>query len=125
MARALMPFLDPHGKKFGTPTFPWGLAPKELATFRLRAAGLRPGGQPVCAQIMWRSRRSRTGIRVAFLYEIAKAKPKRTPTAAQLEAIGKALRARRICPECEIEQPYCLPTRYGACLDCHGWDVSA
>jgi hypothetical protein len=125
MARALMPFLDPQGKKFGTPTFPWGLAPRGLATYRqLQRAGLRPGGQPVCAQLMWRSRRARTGIRVAYLYQIELTKPKRTASPAQREAIEKALRSRRTCPDCGIEQPYCLPRRYGACLPCHGWEVS-
>ncbi|MDR8415076.1 hypothetical protein MTP10_40895 [Nonomuraea sp. 3-1Str] len=127
MGRARMPFWDPDGQRHGgIPTYPWQMAPAGLATYRqLAAAGLRPGGQPVCAQIMWRSRRSKTGVRVAYLYELALAKPKRTPTEAQREAIAKALRARRICPDCGVEQPYCLPRRYGACLDCHGWEVSA
>uniref|UniRef100_UPI003F491011 RRQRL motif-containing zinc-binding protein n=1 Tax=Sphaerisporangium sp. CA-236357 TaxID=3240030 RepID=UPI003F491011 len=126
MAHAVMPFLDPDGTRLGFPTFPWGLVPDGLATRRqLRAAGLRPGGQPVRAQIMWRSRRSRTGIRLAYLYEVALAKPKRTATPRQMDAIGKALRARRICPDCGVEQPYCIPTRYGACLDCHGWELTA
>ncbi|MEQ4725040.1 RRQRL motif-containing zinc-binding protein [Nonomuraea sp. B19D2] len=122
-------FWDPTGRRFGgLPTYPWRMAPDGLATRRqLRAAGLRPGGQPPVAQLMWRSRRywSRyRGVRVAYLYEIAKAKARRTPSAAQLQALDKALAARRICPECGIEQPYCIPTRYGACLPCHGWELA-
>ncbi|MEU4235388.1 RRQRL motif-containing zinc-binding protein [Nonomuraea sp. NPDC026600] len=132
-ARAPMPFWDPDGSRFGgVPTYPWRMAPDNLATKRqLAADGLRPGGQQVCAQIMWRTRRTSgargvpRGIAVAYLYDRELAKPKREPSEAQLEAIGKALRARRICPDCSIEQPYCLPRRYGACQDCHGWEVSA
>ncbi|MET8140018.1 RRQRL motif-containing zinc-binding protein [Sphaerisporangium sp. NPDC005288] len=126
MSRARVPFWDPEGKRYGTPTYPWRMAPDGLATYRqLRAAGLRPGGQGVQAQLMWRSRRASKGVRVAYLYRLDLAKPRRTPTEAQLEAIEKALQARRTCPDCGVEQPYCLPTRYGACLDCHGWQVSA
>ncbi|MER7369666.1 RRQRL motif-containing zinc-binding protein [Nonomuraea wenchangensis] len=128
MSRARMPFWDPEGSRHGgLPTYPWRMAPSHLATKRqLAADGLRPGGQPVCAQVMWRTR-SHGGraagvpatIGVAYLYDRALAKPKRQPTAAQREAIAKALRARRICPECQVERDYCLPRRYGVCLDCH------
>ncbi|GLW68447.1 hypothetical protein Kpho02_07460 [Kitasatospora phosalacinea] len=54
-------FWDPTGERFGIPTYPWRLAPDGLKTRRqLRACGLRPGGQPVAAQVLWRSRRSTT-----------------------------------------------------------------
>jgi len=120
-------FWDPSGTKFGgLPTYPWKFAPDGLATRRqLRAAGLRPGGQAPCAQVMWRSRRVSGGIAVAYLYEVAAAKPRRTPSAEQLKALGKAMRARKVCPDCGVEQPYCIPTRYGACLPCHGWGLTA
>ncbi|MFE0733293.1 hypothetical protein ACFW2X_34730, partial [Streptomyces antibioticus] len=53
-----MKFFDPEGHEFGIPTFPRKLAPEGLATRRqLRARGLRPGGQPVVAQILWLGRR--------------------------------------------------------------------
>jgi hypothetical protein len=109
-------FYDPLGTRHGFPTFPYLMAPTGLATVRqLRAAGLRPGGQTPVAQILWRR-----GKRVAYLYRLDLAKPKRTATAAQRAAIGKALRARRTCRLCEQVKPYYIPRRYGCCLDCHG-----
>jgi hypothetical protein len=51
-------FYDPEGTRFGLPTFPFGCAPDGFATRRqLRAQGLRPGGQPVAAQLKWTSKR--------------------------------------------------------------------
>jgi hypothetical protein len=48
-------FYDPDGRRYGIPTYPYHWAPKGLLTIRqLRAQGLRPGGQPVIAQILWR-----------------------------------------------------------------------
>jgi hypothetical protein len=109
-------FYDPNGVRYGFPTYPYSGAPDGYATRRqLRAAGLRPGGQPVTAQILWRHRTQR---RVAYLYELALAKPKRTATPAQRAAIGKALLARRTCPTCTQVKPYYIPRRYGECLDC-------
>ncbi len=91
-------------------------APAGLFTVRqLRAKGLRPGGQDITAQILWRHRKQR---RVAYLYREDQAKPKRTATAAQLAAISKALRARRTCPTCGTEKPYCIPRSRGECNDC-------
>lgn len=49
-----------------TPTYPWRLAPDGYATrTQLRAMGLRPGGQEIAAQLMWRSRLARGGVRAA------------------------------------------------------------
>ena len=42
----------------------------------------------------------------------------RTATDAQRAAIGKALLARRTCPDCTQVKPYYIPRRYGECLDC-------
>jgi len=110
-------FYDPDGRRYGLPTYPYRLAPDGLLTIRqLRAKGLRPGGQDIAAQILWRHRKHR---RVAYLYRIQDAKPKRQATAAQLAAIGKALAARRTCPSCGIEKPYCIPRSRGECNDCH------
>ena len=109
-------FYDPDATRFPLPTFPYRWAPTNLATTRqLRAAGLRPGGQQVVAQILWRHKKTR---RVAYLYDIGRAKTKRTATPAQLAAIDKAPRARRTCPSCGQERPYYIPRRYGECLDC-------
>lgn len=107
---------DPDGVHYGMPTFPYRCAPDGLLTIRqLRARGLRPGGQDITAQIMWRR-----GNRHAYLYREDLAKPKRTATPVQWAAIEKALRARRTCPTCGIERWYYIPLRYGECLDCAG-----
>lgn len=106
---------DPDGSHHsGLPTYPYRLAPAGYATVRqLRASGLRPGGQEPCAQILWRR-----GHRLAYLYQVTLALPKRTATPAQQEAIDKALRARRTCPTCGDEKGYYIPRTLGECLDC-------
>ncbi|MFI9553139.1 RRQRL motif-containing zinc-binding protein [Nonomuraea endophytica] len=124
-------FLDPDGVTWGIPTWPWGLAPAELATLRqLKDRGLRPGGQDPVGQVMWHSGKQfwakglPFGYGIAYLYRIDLARPRRTPTQRQLEALAKALRVRRTCSQCGTEFPYCLPRRYGrACQPCHGWEV--
>ena len=118
-------FYDPDGIRHGIPTYPYRWAPEGLLTTRqLRARGLRPGGQDIAAQILWHHggppRRRR---RVAYLYHENLAKPKRQATPAQLAAIDRALRARRTCPACGTEKPYCIPRSTGECNDCAaGWD---
>ena len=110
-------FYDPHGTRYGIPTYPYHWAPKGLLTVRqLRALGLRPGGQQPAAQIIWRG-----GRRVAYLYLTTLALPKRTASPAQLTAIAAALRARRTCPVCGQEKAYCIPLSRGECNDCAGW----
>jgi hypothetical protein len=112
-------FYDPDGEHYGLPTYPWRWAPDGLLTARqLRARGLRPGGQEICAQILWRHKRHR---RVAYLYDEAAAKPKRAATPAQLVAVEAALRARRTCTTCGREKPYYIPRSLGECLDCAGY----
>jgi hypothetical protein len=116
MARFRAAFHDPTGTRYGIPTFGWRMAPDGYATRRqLRAAGLRPGGQDVAAQILWRGI---GGTRVAYLYRLELAKPKRTPTPAQRAALGQAMRARRTCPTCRTVRDYCIPTSLGECLPC-------
>ena len=110
-------FYDPDGTRYGIPTYPWRSAPAGLLTMRqLRAGGLRPGGQQPAAQILWRK-----GKRIAYLYLTSLALPKRTPTPAQLAALAAAMRARRTCPACGLEKPYCIPRSRGECNDCAGW----
>jgi hypothetical protein len=107
-------FYDPDGRRYGIPTYPYHWAPKGLLTIRqLRARGLRPGGQPVTAQILWRR-----GLRVAYLYRADLALPRRQATRAQLAALGRAMAARRTCPACGTEKDYCLPRSTGQCNDC-------
>jgi hypothetical protein len=109
-------FYDPDGTRHGIPTYPYRWAPQGLYTIRqLRAHGLRPGGQPVTAQILWNHHGTR---RVAYLYRADLARPKRQATPAQLAAIGKALAARRTCAACGAEKPYCMPRSTGQCNDC-------
>lgn len=107
-------FYDPHGARHGIPTYPFHWAPSGLLTIRqLRAKGLRPGGQDVIAQILWRR-----GKRVAYLYREDLALPKRQATPAQLLAIAKALRARRTCPTCGVEKTYYIARSKGECNEC-------
>jgi hypothetical protein len=122
-------FVDPCGERHGIPTWPWRMAPPHLATLRqLAVVGLRPGGQQIAGQVMWRSRRYNApgGVRFAYLYDTRLALPKRTPSDAQRAALAKALAARRRCPRCEVDVGYVLPRRYGACLNClTDWEVHA
>ena len=109
-----MVFYDPTGARYGIPTYPFKLAPDGLATRRqLRARQLRPGGQDIAAQLMWRR-----GQRVAHLYRIDLAVPKRIATPAQRAAITKALTARRTCRTCQQVRDYYIPRSLGECLDC-------
>ena len=121
MTRARAIYDDPTGVRHGgLPTFMWQCAPAGLATLRqLRAHGLRPGGQDIAAQVLWRGI---GGTRVAYLYEVAQAKPKRTATPAQRAAIAAALKARRWCPTCKRHQPYYVSTTYRCCWTCAGLD---
>ncbi|MGK5442662.1 RRQRL motif-containing zinc-binding protein [Micromonospora sp. URMC 105] len=116
MSRVRAAYFDPDGARYGIPTFWWKGAPPGYATRRqLRAAGLRPGGQPIAAQVLWRGI---GGTRVAYLYRIDLAAPKRTATPAQRAAIAAALTARRTCRVCGQVQPYCIPRSLGECLAC-------
>lgn len=98
-------------------SFKFGLAPAGLATRRqLAARGLRPGGAQPVAQLAWRHG---PGARVAYLYDVAVAVPKRAMTPARSAALAKAMLARRTCPCCNRDAGYCIPRSLGMCLDCH------
>lgn len=100
------------------PVYPWHLAPEGLATRRqLRAMGLRPGGQSVVAQLQ-RPRRGGRPPLVGYLYRVDQAKPVRPMTPGRTRALAAALRARRICPQCQQDRGYCIPTSLGACASC-------
>ncbi|MFI2643265.1 RRQRL motif-containing zinc-binding protein [Streptomyces sp. NPDC018610] len=99
------------------PVYRWHLAPDGLATRRqLRAAGLRPGGQDVAAQLE-RPRRRR-GPLVAYLYRIDAAKPVRPMTDAKRAVLARANAARRTCPECRRDAGYVIPASLGMCTPC-------
>ncbi|WUP21776.1 hypothetical protein OG798_24625 [Streptomyces sp. NBC_00271] len=98
--------------------YPYRLAPKGLATRRqLRARGLRPGGQPIAAQLMRVNRRA-GGHQVAYLYRIDLAKPVRPMTSRKWGALALAMLARRTCPRCQLDVGYCIPRSYGICGLC-------
>lgn len=84
---------------------------------QLRARGLRPGGQPVCAQVMRRNRRA-AGVRVAYLYRLDLAKPVRPMTSRKWGALALAMLARRTCPACRVDVGYVIPTSLGMCVPC-------
>lgn len=99
------------------PVYRWRLAPEGLATFRqLRARGLRPGGQPVAAQL--ERPRKRRGPLVAYLYRVDLAKPVRPMTPARWSALARANTARRICPTCRRDAGYRIPVSLGMCTRC-------
>ncbi|MFF7980204.1 RRQRL motif-containing zinc-binding protein [Streptomyces sp. NPDC007901] len=115
---------DPSGALYGVPTYPWKLAPAGLATRRqLRARGLRPGGQPIAAQIMRTNRRTGTP-RVAYLYREELALAVRPMTSRKWGALALALAmlARRTCPKCCLDVGYCIPRSYGICGLCLATD---
>ncbi|MEU6534929.1 RRQRL motif-containing zinc-binding protein [Streptomyces sp. NPDC047000] len=99
------------------PVYRWHLAPDGLATRRqLRAAGLRPGGQDVAAQLE-RPRRRR-GPLVAYLYRVDLALPVRPMTPARWAALARANLARRTCPRCRADAGYVIPPSLGMCGGC-------
>ncbi|GAA1954687.1 RRQRL motif-containing zinc-binding protein [Catenulispora subtropica] len=108
MPRISERFLDPEGKHFGIPTYPWRMAPEGLATRRqLATAGLRPGGAPVVAQIMWPRGGEQVGV--AYLYDLTAAVPKRPFTAGLGRSVAAMLAARSTCGSCGTVYKYCLP----------------
>ncbi|MET9874461.1 RRQRL motif-containing zinc-binding protein [Actinacidiphila glaucinigra] len=118
---------DPSGATWGIPTFPWRLAPDGYATRRqLRARGLRPGGQPVAAQLMRQARRRKSGVLVAYLYRVDRAKPVRPMTPGKRAALAAAMTARRTCPSCRSDAGYVIPASLGMCVPCaYPTDVDA
>lgn len=101
------------------PVYAWRLAPDGYATYRqLRALGLRPGGQPVVAEIQ-RPRRRR-GPLVAYLYRIDRALPVRPMTPGRWAALAKANAAQRVCPNCRRDAGYRIPRSRGMCGRCVG-----
>lgn len=119
MSLAFAKCYDPTGTQYGVPTFPWRLAPDGYATRRqLRACGLRPGGQPVAAQVMRRHRGRKAGVQVAYLYRLDLARPVRPMTSRKWGALALAMLARRTCPQCQVIYSYCLPTSLGMCILC-------
>ena len=118
MSLAFAKCFDPTGARHGIPTFPWRCAPDGYATRRqLRARGLRPGGQPIAAQVL--RPRYRRGPLVAYLYRLDQAKPVRPMTPAQVGVRSpRPMLARRTCPQCRRDAGYVIPTSLGMCVPC-------
>ncbi len=109
---------DPTGEHHGgLPTFIWKTAPPGYLTRRqLSAKGLRPGGQPVAAQV-------RRGGRIALLYREDLAKPKFTLTDDKLAAVWIAALSRQRCAgPCGRTALGYIPKQgapcWGMCWDC-------
>ncbi|MFB1044402.1 RRQRL motif-containing zinc-binding protein [Streptomyces chrestomyceticus] len=108
------------------PEVDWRACSDDLVTRRqLRDQGLSPGGHgPVavlrCKACAHRPQWSCIHPTRAWLYRVDLARPKRTPTLAQEEALDRAMAARQTCPVCGRRYFYCLPLKtLGSCLECH------
>ncbi|WP_030990024.1 RRQRL motif-containing zinc-binding protein [Streptomyces sp. NRRL WC-3744] len=107
------------------PEFDRRACPEGLATRRqLRELGLSPGGHgPVavlrCKGCAYRPDQACIHPTRAWLYSVELARPKRTPTLAQEEALDRAMAARSTCPTCRRRYYFCLPLRtQGQCDAC-------
>ncbi len=108
-------YQDPEGLHHnGFPTYAWGCAPDHLLTKRqLSARKLRPGGQGVCGQTRW----GRRGV--AYLYDVALAKPKLPMTEGRQRALDAMMRVRSTCKSCGVVADWCLPRKFGRlCPEC-------
>ena len=98
----------------GVPAFRFRWAPSGLATRRqLRDLRLCPGGHEPYGLLVWRH-----GQRWAWLYRLDLAKASHPASPAQLDALDKAMAARRRCRLCGCDAGHCLPTSDGRCNDC-------
>ena len=83
------------------------------------SSSLRPGGQPVCGQLVWRSKKSHGEERYAWLYRVDLALPVREMTPAKWIAHDRAMAARQTCPRCGVRFEACLPLKsLGSCWAC-------
>lgn len=109
-------YYDPDGARYGLPTYPFKAAPPGWLTKRqLRAAGLRPGGQEPCGQLLWDHRGKR---RQAWLYLRSLALPVRPMTGPMWGRHHAMMAARQTCPQCNRIYPYCIPRSIGMCNTC-------
>lgn len=132
MSRYREKFMDPEGKKYGLPTYPWRCAPEgQLTRDQLGALRLRPAGQSPCGQIMWAAGRDpltrKQRIRTALLYRLELAKPKQPMTPAMWRRYEAMMLPRRTCKDCKTVYPYDLSVKWGRicwpCLDAAGVQV--
>lgn len=102
------------------PVFGWGEVPSFLCTrTQLRDAGLRPNGQDPKGLLVFRHRKPYARETVAELFSIELAAARRTPSPAQLVALGRAMEARRVCVAgCGLIKDYCVPTSTRQCWTC-------
>ncbi|MGW0247974.1 hypothetical protein ACWDYH_15210 [Nocardia goodfellowii] len=77
-------YLDPEGRRYGIPTWPWRMAPQHLRTWRqLDAENKRPVSE-------YEAQVRGTGRRQAYLYDSHETREKREATPAQREALQLA-----------------------------------
>ncbi|HEY3004690.1 MAG TPA: RRQRL motif-containing zinc-binding protein [Kribbellaceae bacterium] len=96
------------------PVFRFGWAPAGLATRRqLRALRMCPGGQAPHAALAWKG-----GQAWAWLWRLDLARASRKASPLQLNALNKAMAARRTCRQCARVQDYCVSVNEGRCADC-------
>ena len=98
----------------GVPAFRFRWAPSGLVTRRqLRDLRMCPGGHEPYGLLVWRH-----GWRWSWLYRLDLAKASHAASPAQLDALDKAMAARRRCRLCGRDAGYCVPTSDGRCNDC-------
>lgn len=116
MPRTDMAFYDPDGETHDRPTYPYGAAPAHLATRRqLALVGLRPASPVPDAYLAYRVFRKE---RVASLWDVEAAVPKRRHDTVSQRRVAAMLRARRTCGHCGRTHDYYIPRSLGWCLDC-------
>lgn len=79
-----------------------------------------------CALVVSRSRLSscgtraawKSGVLVAYLYRVDRAKPVRPMTPRKRAALAAAMTARRTCPSCRSDAGYVIPASLGMCVPC-------
>jgi hypothetical protein len=67
---------------------------------------------------MRRHRGRKSGVQVAYLYRVDRARPVRPMTSRKWGALALAMLARRTCPKCQLDAGYVIPTSLGTCVSC-------
>jgi len=124
VSRYRQKYMDPEGRRYGIPSYPWRWAPEGLATRRqLRSMGLRPAGQQPCGQVL-RPSRDKNAPKAAYLYRIDLAAPVREMTPGRWRTHTAMMRVRRTCRTCKEVFPFDLSRKHDRtcwpCLEAEG-----